>query len=199
MQKSKKTRTNLDHIGIQNILIDHTEWVTLWGFILKDGKKINKDFLISFNQLNELLHLSGEEGSDIQMLIVEKIESGLEQPSIINLSEAFGQPVFFNHCILKVKPTWLQNEANQRIRTNCLFIEAVYPPESHKPQALTKHAQLRQSLIDCESQLAEDYALYLGYLELDFKEDAALKHAHLEDDLKFKMAYYAWKMKKDAA
>jgi hypothetical protein len=41
--------------------------------------------------------------------------------------------------------------------------------------------------------LHKSYELYLGYIELEFDEDAARKKSDLADDLKFTLAYYAWK------
>ena len=40
--------------------------------------------------------------------------------------------------------------------------------------------------------LAGHYALYLGYLELEFDEASARMKAELEDDMKYTLAYYAW-------
>src|SRR5690625_3257296 len=104
MQKIKTKSSNIDHIGIDHILFDHSEWVTLWGFILEKGKKISKDYLISFEQFNELLRLSGEEGEKIQMLLVEKMEEGIEEPSVIHLKDAIGHAAFFNRCTLTITP-----------------------------------------------------------------------------------------------
>jgi hypothetical protein len=51
-----------------------------------------------------------------------------------------------------------------------------------------------QNLSKCEALLARFYELYLGYQELGFDEETSLQKADLEDNLKFKMAYYAWAM-----
>ncbi len=194
MQEKITKARELDHIGIDHILFDHSEWVTLWGFVLKKGRKINKDYLISFEQFNELLRLSGEEGEQIQMLMVEKMESGIEEPSIIHLKEMIGHSAFFNRCSLKITPTWTDPKDGERKQTNCLFIENVYPPKGNKPKNLPKHAQLRQSLLSCETELATAYQLYLDYIELDLNDEDALSLAELEDDLKFKIAYLAWEL-----
>ncbi len=190
----------MDHIGINRILFDHSEWVTLWGFRLVKGKKTAVDYLISFDQLNKLLRISGKEGDRIQMLIVEKLERGIEEPSVVDLEEALGQPAFFNQCILEVSSTWIENEAGELTEDKqCLSIDAVYPLLGKRQRTLAQKTAYRHTLLECEHILAQAYEQYLGYLELDMDEEAALKLAGLDDDLKFKMAYCAWKMDQKAA
>ena len=200
MQKLKKGLRQIDHIGIQRIIFDRTEWVTLWGFILVDGHKKPMDYLLNFERLNKLLRLSGEEGSRIEMLLVEKLEKKLEEPTIIDLEALFGRPAFFNQCLLEVSPTWsVDADGRRELVMSCLSIDGVYPLLGKKQQTLSSQTQYRQSLIACEEQLAASYALYLGYLELEMDEEAALRMADLQDDLKFKMAYFAWKMNQKVA
>lgn len=190
----------MDHIGINRILFDHSEWVTLWGFRLIKGRKTPMDYLITFDQLNKLLRISGKEGDRIQMLIVEKLESGIEEPSVVDLEAVFGQPAFFNQCILEVSSTWTETETGALEEDKqCLSIDAVYPLLGKRQQALARKTAYRHTLLECENILAKAYEQYLGYLELDMGEEAALQLAGLDDDLKFKMAYCAWKMDQKAA
>lgn len=200
MQKLDNKPRKVDHIGISRIIFDHTEWVSLWGFKMTAGRPEPMDYIINFERLNKLLRLSGQEGDRIQMLIVEKLEHGVEEPSIIDLEDEFGQPVLFNHCLLEVSPTWSENQSGQWEQDRqCLSIDAVYPLLEKRKRTLSRQTKYRQTLIACEDILAESYALYLGYLELEIEEETALQMAGLEDDLKFKMAYYAWKMNQATA
>lgn len=200
MQKLNNQPKKIDHIGISRIIFDHSDWVSIWGFRLINGKKVATDFLISFDRLNKLLRLSGREGDHIQMLIVEKLEKGIKEPSIIDLENILGRPAFFNQCLLEISSTWAEQEQGQwREDKNCLSIDAVYPLLEKRKQTVSQQTRYRQTLLECEEFLSKAYALYLGYLELDMGEETALKLADLEDDLKFKMAYYAWKMNQAAA
>ncbi|QOR77027.1 MAG: hypothetical protein IMW88_05770 [Thermoflavifilum sp.] len=52
---------------------------------------------------------------------------------------------------------------------------------------------LEPDLKHCMDMLAHAYAEYLGYLELGFSEAQAREKAELQDPLKFKTAYHAWK------
>ncbi|WP_341842648.1 hypothetical protein [Chitinophaga caseinilytica] len=41
--------------------------------------------------------------------------------------------------------------------------------------------------------LGKSYELYLGYLELEFDEEYAREQADLADDMKFTLAFYAYR------
>jgi len=200
MKELKQQPQTMDHIGIHQIIFDRSEWVTLWGFKVEKGKKVRMDYITDFDILNKLLRLSGEEGDRIQMLLVEELENGTGKPSAVNLDKVLGHPAFFNQCLLEVSSTWSKNEKGDLVRDKkCLSLDAVYPLLEKRQQTLSQHTRYRQTLLECEELLAKAYALYLGYQELDMDEETALKMADLEDDLKFKMAYFAWKMNHKAA
>lgn len=52
---------------------------------------------------------------------------------------------------------------------------------------------LEPDLKQCMEMLAKQYEEYLGYLEIGFDALQAREKAELEDLLKFKTAYHAWK------
>lgn len=53
---------------------------------------------------------------------------------------------------------------------------------------------LEPDLKNCVEMLARAYAEYMGYVELGFDEENARQKAELQDNLKFKTAYHAWKL-----
>jgi hypothetical protein len=57
------------------------------------------------------------------------------------------------------------------------------------PAARTSYSK---GVDQCLSVLCKNYELYLGYIELEFEEDAAREKADLADDMKYTLAYYAW-------
>ncbi len=200
MQKLSNRIKKTDHIGISHIFFDESARVTLRGFGIVAGRKYPMNYLISFDQLNKLLRLSGKDGDEIQMLIVEKLENGVGHPSVIDLKKQLGRSVLLNQCLLEVSTTWFETPSGQWVADNkYLSIDAVYPLAKKRKQTIALQTKYRQTLVECEEILATSYELYLGCLELDMKEDAALKMAGLDDDLKFKMAYNAWKMNQTAA
>ncbi|PJJ74890.1 hypothetical protein BXY57_0455 [Thermoflavifilum aggregans] len=52
---------------------------------------------------------------------------------------------------------------------------------------------LEPDLTQCMEMLAKQYEEYLGYLEIGFDGAQAREKAELQDSLKFKTAYHAWK------
>jgi hypothetical protein len=186
---------SLDEIIIGQIIFDTSEWVSLWGFAVRQGRKTRMDFVLTFDNLNKLLRLSGEVGDRVQMLVVERLEKGTEEPSVVDLEAAFGAPVRFAGCRIDVSETGIKDEQGQwREDPSCLSIDQVHPRLETVSPALTKPSVCKQNLSTCIDVLAVSYELYLGYQELGFDEETALKKAELEDDLKFRMAYYAWSM-----
>lgn len=193
MENIRHLPEQLDEILIGQIIFDHSEWVSLWGYMICEGKKEKMDFVVSFELFNKLLRLSGEEGDRIQMLVVEKIEHGIEEPTVIDLEDKYGQPLHLNQCRLEVGVTGVEKkEGGWMEDPSCLSIEAV-TPLIDKVQGQPSHQLLcRQHLTICHRLLANSYKLYLGYRELGFDDETALQKAELMDDLKFRMAYYAW-------
>jgi hypothetical protein len=195
MKTVKNLPQSLDEIMIGQIIFDHSEWVSLWGYAIRNGKKERMDYILTFEMLNKLLRLSGEAGDRVQMLVVERLEKGVEEPSVIDLAEKFGGPVRFAGCRIDVSPTGVEDaHGNWREDPACLSIDEVCPRLEAKSAAVSQPSLCRQNLSTCIDVLAVSYQIFLEYQEVGFDEAAALKKAELEDDLKYKMAFYAWSM-----
>lgn len=193
MENVRNLPRQLDEILIGQIIFDHSEWVSLWGYMVIDGHKEKMDFVLSFDLFNKLLRLSGEVGDGIQMLLVEKLEAGIEEPAIIDLVEQYGRPQVLNCCRLEVGITGIERkEGGWMEDPHCLSIEEVIPLVEKATSQPSRQLLCKQNLAVCNGVLANLYKLYLGYRELGFDEEAALQKAELADDLKFKMAYFAW-------
>lgn len=199
MQKVKNLPASLHEIAIGQIIFDRSEWVSLWGFMVHHGMKSRMDFLLTFDQLNKLLRLSGTTGDKIQMLLVDKLEHELEEPSCLDLTEHFGEAVVLDACQLQVSPTGIQDsEGRWHTDPNCLSIDEITPLLQVTTPVLSVEAASKRNMAQCAELLIKLYELYLGYLEIGFDEDSALEKAELQDDLKFKMAYYSWQLKNAA-
>ncbi len=199
MEKVKNVPQFIEAIAISQIIFDHSEWVSVWGYIISRQSRIRMDFMLTFDTLNKLLRYSGETGDKVQMLLVEKFEKGLEEPTVLDLEELLGEPQFFDYCRIEVSKTGIQDK-NGKWKTDphCLSIDDISPKLHSKTPVLAPGYFHKQNLSKCTEILSSLYELYLGYQELGFDEATAIKNAELEDDLKFKMAYYAWEMKRDA-
>lgn len=199
MQKVKNFPARLKAIAVSHIIFDRSEWVSLWGFLPRSSGNRRMDFILTFDLLNKLLRLSGEQGDRIQMLLVDKLEGQVEEPTLIDLTAHFGKPIVFDACQLKVSPTGIQDGAGHwRTDPACLSIDDVAPLLQRTSPVLSPMAACQQNFSRCTELLAKLYALYLGYLEIGFDEQSALEKAELQDDLKFKMAYYTWQMQQAA-
>lgn len=200
MENVSNLPQQLDEILIGQIIFDHSEWVSLWGYMVIDGHKEKMDFVLSFDLFNKLLRLSGEAGDRIQMLVVEKLEAGIEEPTLIDIEEHYGQPQQFNQCRLEVGVTGIERKDGGWMEDpNCLSIEEVIPLVEKATSQPSRQLLCKQNLSKCNDILANLYKLYLGYRELDFEEEVALQKSELMDNLKFKMAYFAWEMQQEAA
>ncbi|GAA4320456.1 hypothetical protein [Compostibacter hankyongensis] len=80
---------------------------------------------------------------------------------------------------------------NQQQRTSLARKTTI--SRSRRMKAIPGGRTEKPAFADCLEVLSEPYRLYLGYLELDFEEAEALRLAGLEEDMKFRLAYYAWK------
>lgn len=197
MEKVRNIPRYVNAIAVSQIIFDHSEWVSLWGYVISHKKMLRMDFILDFNTLNKLLRLSGETGDKVQMKLVEKFEQGLKEPTVLDLEAIFGQPQVFDSCRMEVSKTGMQDkEGRWRTDPNCLSVDEVFPKLQATSPLLAASYLYKQNLSKCNELLSGLYALYLGYKELGFDEESAIKNAELEDDLKFKMAYYAWEMKK---
>lgn len=200
MDTIAKMPRRLQQITVSQIIVDHSEWVSLWGHTVWEDHPVRMDFILTFEMLNKLLRFSGQPGDRIQMLLVEQLEQGLQEPSILDLETLCGAPLTLTGCVLSVSPTGIRNESGQwQTDPRCLSIDEVLPRLQKQKTEVSPDHLCHDNLSKCTEVLVRLYALYLGYLELGFEEENALSHAELADDLKFKMAYYAWQIASSAA
>jgi len=205
MKKVKNLPSALHAISIGQIIFDASEWVSIWGFMVHGGSSSRMDFILTFDQLNKLLRLSGEPGDKVQMLLVTELEryraslNDGQQPVLVDLTEHFDGPVLFDTCRIEVSPTGIQDAGGQwRTDPNCLSIDEISPLIERAVPMLSVAAASRRNMEQCREVLIKLYELYLGYLEIGFDDDSALEKAELKDDLKFKMAYYSWQTRNAA-
>ncbi len=129
------------------------------------------------------------------MIIVEKLEDMRQRtdqiPEVIDLEAILGGPMVFNKMQfqlsrprVKQQGAWIEYTGER-----CYYIQQVTPVVTAPP---AKAAYIQQ-IDECMDLLIKSYALYLGYLEIEFDEHTARAEAGLQDDLKYTMAYCAWK------
>ena len=184
------TATKCEAISISQIILDESNYLTFWGNIRKEDGWHRCDFITNYDVLNDMLRYGGHQNDGIQMSIVQHLEDMRNIPEVIDLEAGRGEAVVFDNLSFQFSRPRLQQHGKwiEYTEGECYYITKVTP----KPAVET--AQEPQQQIDqCLALLGKSYELYLGYLELEFEDAAARLEANLTDDLKYTMAYHAWK------
>jgi len=184
------TATKCEAISISQIILDESNYLTFWGNIRKEDGWHRCDFITNYDVLNDMLRYGGHQNDGIQMSIVQHLEDMRNIPEVIDLEAGRGEAVVFDNLSFQFSRPRLQQHGKwiEYTEGECYYITKVAP----KPAVET--AQEPQQQIDqCLALLGKSYELYLGYLELEFEDAAARLEANLTDDLKYTMAYHAWK------
>lgn len=195
MNKVKNTSTvaKCQAISISQIILDESNFLTFWGYIQQEGTWHRCDFVTNYDVLNDILRYSGHQNDGIQMSIVQHLEDMRHIPEIIDLEATHGEAVVLENMTFQLTRPRLQQRGNWIEYTDgeCYYISKVTPQPA--PVKEKETVRTEQQIDQCMLLLSKSYELYLGYLELEFDEAAARQEANLLDDLKYTMAYCAWK------
>ncbi|MCW3461948.1 hypothetical protein [Chitinophaga nivalis] len=191
--------TNIQAISIGQIIMDDSNYLTLWGHVQLEEVWHLCDFVTTYEVMNTMLRYGHDKHDAVQMTIVKKLENMRRIPEIIDLETELGAAVVFDNMTFCLQKPSLQPENNWEPYSDeeCYYIEKVValPPmpalPDLPPAAL---AGSRNSLTECISTFQHYYALYLGFIELELEEEAARMEAGLADDHLFSMAYHAWQL-----
>ncbi|HVI45507.1 MAG TPA: hypothetical protein VM802_11580 [Chitinophaga sp.] len=195
MNKARTTTAiwEVKAIAISQIIMDDSNYLTLWGQVQQDGVWYPCDFVTTYEVMNTMLRYSHDKHDAVQMTIVQKLEDMRRIPEIIDLEVELGAAVIFdNMTFFLSKPE--NHEWEICADDGCYFIQKVIaipvPPVTPPPI----RAELNGKLGMCLETLRNNYDLYLGFIEIDLEDEAARMKAGLTDDLSFTMAYYAWQL-----
>ncbi len=189
------TTTYFNAISITQVIMDASNYLTFWGQLQTEAGWVDCDFVANYDVLNEMLRHQAPETDRLQMVIVEKLEDMRQRPDqipeVIDLEALLGGPLLFNKMTfhlsrprIKQPDAWVEYTGER-----CYYIQQVTPRSTAAaPQA----AYVRQTDPRMDL-LRQSYALYLGYLEIEFDEATARAEAGLQDDHTYTMAYCAWK------
>jgi len=184
------TATKCEAISISQIILDESNYLTFWGNIRKEDGWHRCDFITNYDVLNDMLRYGGRQNDGIQMSIVQHLEDMRNIPEVIDLEAGRGEAVVFDNLSFQFCRPRLQQHGKwiEYTEGECYYITKVAP----KPAVETVQ-EPQQQIDQCLALLGRSYELYLGYLELEFEDAAARQEANLTDDLKYTMAYHAWK------
>lgn len=176
-------------ISIGQIILDDSNYLTFWGHVQKADGWHRCDLVTSYEVLNTMLRHVNDRSDAVQMTIVQQLENMRQIPEMIDLEAELGSAVVFDNMNFKLTRPGRREGGNwvEYTKGEVYFIEEVTPLAPEKTRQYVK------KIDHCMEMLHKSYDLYLGYLELDFDEDTARVNADLADDLKYTLAYYAWK------
>lgn len=193
--------TQMQAISIGQIIMDDSNYLTLWGQVRQDDAWHTCDFVTTYEVMNTLLRFSQDKHDAVQMTIVKKLEDMRRTPDIIDLEAELGAAVVFDNLTFYMRRPCLQQEDNWEAYADdeCYYIERVVqlpvPAEPTLPPAARRGLRDTDERMEyCIRLLHDTYALYLGFMEIGLEEETARAKAGLEDDNKFSMAYYAWQL-----
>ncbi|NSL89904.1 hypothetical protein ECE50_023895 [Chitinophaga sp. Mgbs1] len=195
MSKVHTTATKqIQAISIGQIILDDSNYLTLWGHVQQDGVWYPCDLVTTYEVMNTMLRYSHEKNDAVQMTIVEKLENMCRIPEMIDLEAELGAAVVFDNMTFYLS----RPESHEwEICTDdaCYFIQKIVAlPPAGPPQPPAVRADLTETMEHCMQTLLNYYDLYLGYIEIELEDEAARIKAGLADDLSFTMAYYAWQL-----
>lgn len=172
-------------IKVGQIILDDSHYLTCWGYLETEAGWRKCDFVTSYDVLNTMLRAIEDKSEAVQMAIVQKLETMQQVPEIIDFEAQLGEPVLFDNLLFHLARPEFSQEGMEYANDSCFFIR--------KAETCTKADIYNRSVDKCMHTLVKNYELYLGYLELEFDEVNARQQADLEDDMKYSLAYYAWK------
>ncbi|CAL1520636.1 hypothetical protein [Chitinophaga sp. MM2321] len=185
--------TQMQAVSIGQIVMDDTNYLTLWGHVQQNGEWHPCDFVTTYEVMNTMLRYSQEQHDAVQMSIVKQLEDMRRIPEIVDLEAELGAAVIFDNMTFYMSEPE-HNEWEVYAEGTCYFIQKVValPVVPTLPPAI--RADLNRKMEQCMQTLRNNYTLYLGFIEIELEEEAARIKAGLADDTNFSLAYYAWQL-----
>ncbi len=175
---------------IDQIIFDDSDLVSLKAHVRIENVIRPMDLLLSFKQFNDMLRFTGKIGEDLQLEISDKLNTNDKNLYVIDVSD---KTVVFTTVKLKIS---LLTERDQ----------ATYVVDEIQPLSFLQQAKnLKKNIRDFEMgklennkmlksellRIAKMYRYYKGLLTLNINEQEARKHAGLENDKLFQLAFIA--------
>lgn len=173
-------------IKVGQIILDDSHYLTCWGYMQTAEGWRKCDFVTNYDVLNTMLRAIEDKSEAVQMAIVQKLEHMEQIPEIIDFEAQLGEAVLFDNIAFTLeRPQFNSGDWADYTNDDCYYIRQAEP--------VTRAEAYARGVEHCMSALGKSYELYLGYLELEFDEDGARHQADLVDDMKYTLAYYAYR------
>ncbi len=187
----KVSVTTADHleataIKVGQIILDDSHYLTCWGYMQTAEGWRKCDFVTNYDVLNTMLRAIEDKSEAVQMAIVQKLEHMEQIPEIIDFEAQLGEAVLFDNISFHLeRPQFNGGDWADYTNDDCYYIRQAEP--------VTRAEAYARGVEQCMSALGKSYELFLGYLELEFDEETARQQADLTDDMKYTLAYYAYR------
>lgn len=181
---------DIQALHISQIIFDESDLVSLKAEARMNGQLQSLNLLLTFRQFNDALRFSGQIGETLQLEISDKLASNDKSLYIINLQD---KKVIFTTVSLKIS-LLTQEDENTYVVDEVLPLSFVQQAKNLKQNIrdfhqgkLEKNNMLKSELM----RIAKMYRYYRGLLSLNINEQEARRHAGLENDKLFQLAFMA--------
>ena len=198
----------INELYIDTVVIDDTEFITLWCFTVLDDEYKFIYMGCDFTQFNQILIAAGEKGKEIALHMADVLNKPYDTPTIIPIKEQFDEYLeLTGHDIIVYEPVAVEDafdeiEDEDEMDIEQLFggrqnktqqkyliyqLDNLYPSKVFEPRKAT-HEDLIECFEDDSLEMAQLYFDYLNAVENGYSECEARQVAGLERDLFFRMA-----------
>ena len=175
---------------MQQIIFDDSDLVSLKVAARIDGHMRQICLLLTFRQFNDLLRFTGQIGEALQLEISDKLAHNEKSLYIMDLED---KKVIFTTVTLQTS-LLTQEDADTYVVDEVQPLSFVQQAKNLKQNIrdfhkgkLEKNSLLKSELL----RIAKMYRYYRGLLSLNVNEQEARKHAGLENDKLFRLAFMA--------
>lgn len=203
----------INELYIDTVVMDDTEFITLWCFTVLDDEYKFIYLGCDFTQFNQILIGAGEKGKEMALHIANVLNKPTESPTLIPIKEQFDEYLeLTGFDIIVYEPMAVEDDfdeeddddvpieqllgGSQRNTSQKYLIyqlDKLYPSKVFEPEKLIKE-DFKESFEDDAMELAQLYYDYQNAIENGYTECEARQLAGLERELFFRMARKASEM-----
>ncbi|NEM96619.1 hypothetical protein [Pontibacter burrus] len=197
----------INELYIDTVVIDDTEFITLWCFTMLDDEYKFIYLGCDFTQFNQILIAAGEKGKEMALHMADILNRPYETPTLIPIKERFDEYLeLLGFDIIVYEPLAVEEDLDldddedtpieelfgaRQNKTSQKYLiyqlDKLYPSKIFEPEKLSKE-KLTECFEDDSLEMAQLYYDYLNAIENGYTECEARQVAGLERDLFFRMA-----------
>lgn len=207
----------INELYIDTVVIDDTEFITLWCFTVLDDEYKFVYLGCDFCQFNQILIAAGDKGKEMALHLAEVLDKPYETPTLIPIKEQFDEYLeLTGHDIIVYEPMAIEDgfeeyddedvdlpleqlfggRSNKTHQKYLIYqLDKLYPSKVFEPEKRSQE-DLTECFEDDSLELAQLYYDYLNAVENGYSECEARQVAGLDRELFFRMARKAseaWK------